>query len=204
MSEHKLKQPIVLMNEFVKFHPTLFKFIHALIHKDKGRLASCLHEKGTFSVFTANRKSEVKNKVDFLQWFIPRMLSADLEKIALDQCVLCKLGNETLIINDGSFPVRTDRIYEKDKLGLVLSYKEELIFGIGFCVNFKYDSNSFLWQKQAQERMLLHPNYWKETTEVMGMNDASLVYYMINKEPVEDSDTIIEDLEDEDLESSNF
>jgi hypothetical protein len=71
----------------------------------------------------------------------------------IDQCLYCRIGNPVIILENGKFPVFTKKDWEKEKCGLMLEFKDNLISGITFCFLFLHTDNPYLFEKKCRRHI---------------------------------------------------
>lgn len=120
------------------------------------RLTDLLSEDGEFNIKADNNDALKGNKTDFINWLQIKIdeylfVNDDTEKLdyTIDQCLHCKIGNPVIIFENGTFPVRTEDLSQREKCGLMLEFKDCLICGITFCYLFLKTDNLFLFENEC-------------------------------------------------------
>jgi hypothetical protein len=112
-----------------------------------------LVENGEFSIQDEKEEIVLTNKVNFLNWlsgYFDEFLFVNEDRTKLiyiiDQCLHCRIGNPVIIFENGRFPVFTRSLGDREKIGLMLEFKDNLISDISFCGLFVRTDNPFLFE----------------------------------------------------------
>jgi hypothetical protein len=128
----------------------------AIASFDTAKVAELLKDDGEYSI--QDEKNEVISayKADFLNWLqkcLDEYLFVNEDKIRLnyiiDRCLYCRIGNPVIIFENGRFPVFTRELWEKEKCGLMLEFKDNLISDISFCFMFAKTDNPYLFENRC-------------------------------------------------------
>lgn len=110
------------------------------------RLSELLSEDGEFNIKNENNETLIGNNADFINWLQIKIdeylfVNYDTERLyyTIDQCLHCKPGNPVIILENGTFPVRTKDPWQREKCGLMIEFKDSLICGLTFCYLFLKD-----------------------------------------------------------------
>ena len=120
------------------------------------KVADLLSEIGEYGIQDEKEESVIGNKSEFLKWLgdcIDEFLfvNEDLDQLeyTIDQCLHCRIGNPVIIFENGRFPVFTRSLGDREKIGLMLEFKDNLISDISFCGLFLRTDNPFLFEKRC-------------------------------------------------------
>jgi hypothetical protein len=115
----------------------------AIVSFDIIKVADLLKDDGEFCVQDEKNEIVPTNKVNFLNCLercFDAYLSVNEEttrlNYSIDRCLYCKIGNPVLIFENGRFPVFTRELWEKEKCGLMLEFRDNLFSDISFCFMF--------------------------------------------------------------------
>jgi hypothetical protein len=116
-----------------------------------------LLDNGEFEILDDKNETKTENKVEFINWLKAcfekyAVINEDFKKLeyTIDQCLHCKIGNPVILLNNGRFPVFTKDAWEREKIGLMLEFKDEMISGITFCGVFLETDNPFHFEKHCK------------------------------------------------------
>ena len=120
------------------------------------KVADLLSEIGEYGIQDEKEESVIGNKSEFLKWLgdcIDEFLfvNGDRDRLeyTIDQCLHCRIGNPVIIFENGRFPVFTRSLGDREKIGLMLEFKDNLISDISFCGLFLRTDNPFLFEKRC-------------------------------------------------------
>jgi len=120
------------------------------------KAADLLSEKGEYWIQNGKEESVIGNKSEFLKWLADCIdeflfVNEDLDQLeyTIDQCLHCRIGNPVIIFENGRFPVFTRSLGDREKIGLMLEFKDNLISDISFCGLFLRTDNPFLFEKKC-------------------------------------------------------
>jgi hypothetical protein len=130
----------------IEKHPTVQKFIHAIMTQDVELVKSCLVKKGRFNIQDKKLKTQDRKIRGFMNWFGPRLKNSKIQHIKFDQCLHCKIGNTVIIINNGGFPREIKDRSERSKTGLMIEIEDDLISTIQFCYVFLKTENKYKFE----------------------------------------------------------
>ena len=121
-----------------------------------GNVENLLSEKGEFQILDDKDETIISNKNGFITWLnncFVEFTSANEDQTQLDytidQCLHCRVGNPVIIINNGRFPVFTRNSWDREKIGLMLEFNDEMISDITFCGFFLKTDNPFHFEKEC-------------------------------------------------------
>jgi hypothetical protein len=123
---------------------------------DITKVAKLLSEKGEFQIQNENEERIEANKPDFLKWLsdcIDEFLFVNEDRTRLeftiDQCLYCRIGNPVIIFENGRFPVFSRDLGDREKCGLMVEFKDNLVSDISFCYLFVKTDNQYLFEKKC-------------------------------------------------------
>lgn len=118
-----------------------------------------LSENGEFQILDDKDETIISKKDGFIKWlnycfdeFTLANEDCDQLDYTIDQCLHCRVGNPVIIFKNGRFPVFTRNSWEREKIGLMLEFDDNLISGITFCGFFLQTDNPFLFEKECARR----------------------------------------------------
>ena len=124
------------------------------------KVAELLSVDGEYCIQDEKEKAIIANKTNFLTWLsncFDKYLSAndDCDRLnyIIDKCSYCRIGNPVIIFENGKFPVFTRNSWEKEKCGLMLEFKGNLVSDISFCYLFLTTDNLFLFEKKCKRHL---------------------------------------------------
>jgi hypothetical protein len=122
-------------------------------------VGNLLLDNGEFQILDDKDETIISNKNGFILWLKCcfdeyTSVNEDHKQLdyTIDQCLHCRVGNPVIIIDNGRFPVFTRNSWDREKIGLMLEFKEELISDITFCGFFLQTDNPFLFEKECARR----------------------------------------------------
>lgn len=120
------------------------------------KVADLLSENGEYHIQDEKDEIILSNKVNFLKWLgdcIDEFLFVNEDRTKLnyiiDQCLHCRIGNPVIIFENGRFPVFTRDLSQREKCGLMLEFKCNLVSDISLCFLFLKTDNPFLFEKRC-------------------------------------------------------
>jgi hypothetical protein len=127
---------------------------------DITKVADFLKDDGEYYIQDEKNEIVLTNKVNFLNWLkdcLDEFLFVNEDRTKLnyyvDQCLYCRIGNPVIIFENGRFPVFTRELWEKEKCGLMLEFRDNLISDISFCFMFAKTDNPYLFEKECRRRL---------------------------------------------------
>lgn len=128
----------------------------AIAQFDITKVADLLKDGGEYSIQDEKNVIVHTTKDRFLIWLercFDEYLSVNEETTRLnyyiDQCLYCRIGNPVIIFENGRFPVFTRELWEKEKCGLMLEFRDNLVSDISFCFMFATTDNPYLIEKKC-------------------------------------------------------
>ena len=128
---------------------------NAIASLDINKVADLLKEDGAYSIQDEKDEVVFANKSNFLKWlmeFFDEFLIVNEDRTQLnyviDKCSYCRIGNPVLIFENGRFPIFTRKLWEREKCGLMLEFKDNLVSDISFCFLFLSTDNPYLFEKR--------------------------------------------------------
>lgn len=119
-------------------------------------VGNLLSENGEFQILDDKDETIISNKNGFVRWLKDcfdeyTTVNEDCKKLeyTIDQCLHCRVGNPVIIIGNGRFPVFTRNSWDREKIGLMLEFKDEMISDITFCGLFLQTDNPFHFEKEC-------------------------------------------------------
>lgn len=129
---------------------------NAIASFDIAKVADLLEENGEYSIQDEKDEIVPSNKTNFLIWLggcFDEFLFVNEDRASLnyiiDKCLYCRIGNPVIIFENGRFPVFSRDLWEKEKCGLMLEFKDNLISDISFCFMFVKSDNPYLFEKKC-------------------------------------------------------
>jgi hypothetical protein len=129
---------------------------NAIAPFDINKVADLLKEDGEYSIQDEKDEIGFANKANFLKWLsscIDEFLFVNEDRSQLnydiDKCSYCRIGNPVLIFENGRFPVFTRKLWEREKCGLMLEFKDNLVSDISFCWLFLTTENPYLFEMKC-------------------------------------------------------
>lgn len=123
---------------------------------DITKVADLLSENGEYQIQNEKEERIETNKPDFLKWLsdcIDEFLFVNEDRTRLeytiDQCLYCRIGNPVIIFENGRFPVFSRGLGDREKCGLMLEFKDNLVSDISFCYLFMKTDNPYLFEKRC-------------------------------------------------------
>jgi hypothetical protein len=120
------------------------------------KVADLLSENGDYQIQDDKEERIGANKSDFLKWLsdcIDEFLFVNEDRTKLeytiDQCLYCRIGNPVIIFENGRFPVFSRDLGDREKCGLMLEFKDNLVSDISFCFMFVKTDNPYLFEKRC-------------------------------------------------------
>ena len=118
-----------------------------------------LSENGEFQILNDKDETIIRKKSDFITWLnncFDEFMQANEDRNQLeytvDSCLHCRIGNPVIIFENGRFPVFTRKSWEREKIGLMLEFGDNLICGITFCGVFLKTDNPFHFETECARR----------------------------------------------------
>lgn len=119
----------------------------AFINRDIKKIQYLLSDDGTYEIQSQRLNTLIVNKKRFIAWIKKRMKQEEKKlTITMDICMLCSIGANVLMINDGSFPRRLKDSSERSKTGLMVESSKGLITQIKFCYSFLKTENKNVFE----------------------------------------------------------
>lgn len=122
-------------------------------------VGNLLTDNGEFQILDEKDETIICKKDEFLKWLnncFDEFISANEDRthldFTIDQCLHCRVGNPVIIIDNGRFPVFTRNSWDREKIGLMLEFKDEMISDITFCGFFLRTDNPFHFEKECARR----------------------------------------------------
>jgi hypothetical protein len=123
------------------------------------KVADLLSENGEYQIQNDKEERINASKSDFLKWLsdcIDEFLFVNEDRTRLeytiDQCLYCRIGNPVIIFESGRFPVFSRNLWDSEKCGLMLEFKDNLVSDISFCFMFVKTDNPYLFEKECPRR----------------------------------------------------
>ena len=130
---------------------------NAVASFDIGKINELLSDDGEYCIQDEKDKTVLANKASFINWLsncFDDFLSAnvDCERLnyIVDRCSYCRIGNPVIIFENGKFPVFTRNSWEREKCGLMLEFKDNLVSNISFCYLFLTTDNFYHFEKKCK------------------------------------------------------
>jgi hypothetical protein len=131
-------------------------FAEAITTFDKTKVADLLSENGEYQIQNEKEERIEANKPDFLKWLsdcIDEFLFVNGDRTRLeysiDQCLYCRIGNPVILFENGRSPVFSRGMGDREKFGLMLEFKDNLVSDISFCYLFMKTDNPYLFEKRC-------------------------------------------------------
>lgn len=125
------------------------------------KVAELLSEKGEYCTLDEKTETVIVGKASFIDWlskcFASFLSTAEGKgnlKYTIDQCLHCRIGNPVIIFENGTFPIKTMTLADREKCGLMLEFDDNLVCGITFCFVFLHTENPFLFERKKCSRHL--------------------------------------------------
>lgn len=124
------------------------KFANALAHYRVDMIEPLLTE-GEYNYYDIDgeevEEGDMQGMVEYLKRVCEPLLFTATKPVTIeyDQCLFCKVGNPVVLFNGGTFPHEPTEFYERQKYGLMLEFKDDLISGITFCGAFLQADNKY-------------------------------------------------------------
>jgi hypothetical protein len=125
------------------------KFAKALAHYRVDMIEQLLSEDGEYNYYDIDGEEEEEGDkqgmIEYLKRVCEPLLftASEPATVEYDQCLFCKVGNPVVLFNGGTFPHNPIEFYERNKQGLMLEFKDDLICGITFCGTFIKTENDY-------------------------------------------------------------
>jgi hypothetical protein len=123
---------------------------------DITKVAELLSEDGEFQIQDDKEERITANKSDFLKWLSDcidefQFVNEDRKRLeyTIDQYLYCRIGNPVIIFENGRFPVFSRSLGDREKCGLMLEFKDNLVSDISFCYLFMKTDNLYLFEKRC-------------------------------------------------------
>lgn len=124
------------------------------------KVAELLSENGEYCIQDEKDEPVLANKTNFINWLsncFNEYLSAnddsDRLNYIVDRCSYCRIGNPVIIFENGKFPVFNRNLGNREKCGLMLEFKGNLVSDISFCYLFLTTDNPFLFEKKCKRHI---------------------------------------------------
>lgn len=130
----------------IKTKDISIEFANAVMLKEINLIENLLSDTGSFNIQDFELETQDANKEQFIKWFVQKLESATIDKVAFDQCLHCIIGNKVILFNDGKFPRVIKDVSERSKTGLMLEIEEDKIVGINFCYVFAKTENLYQFE----------------------------------------------------------
>jgi hypothetical protein len=72
----------------------------------------------------------------------------------IDRCLYCWIGNPVIIFENGRYPVFTRNSWEREKCGLMLEFKDNLVSDISLFFMFVDTDNPYLFEMRRSRLSL--------------------------------------------------
>jgi hypothetical protein len=122
-------------------------------------VGNLLLDNGEFQILDEKDETIISNKDGFIFWLkncfdVYTSVNEDINQLnyTIDQCLHCRVGNPVIIMDNGRFPVFTRNSCDREKIGLMLEFKDEMISDITFCGFFLKTDNPFHFEKECASR----------------------------------------------------
>lgn len=119
-------------------------------------VGNLLLDNGEFQILDDKDETIISDKAGFILWLMKCFdeyisVNEDCKRLdyIIDQCLHCKVGNPVIIIDNGRFPVFTRNSWDREKIGLMLEFKNKMISDITFCGFFLKTDNPFQFEKRC-------------------------------------------------------
>jgi hypothetical protein len=129
----------------------------AIAQFDITKVADLLKDDGEYSIQDEKNEIVPTNKGSFLNWLGSCLdefsfVNEDITRLDyfIDQCLYCRIGNPVIIFENGRFPVFTRELWEKEKCGLMLEFRDDLVSDISFCFMFANTDNPYLFERECR------------------------------------------------------
>ena len=133
---------------------------NAIASFDISKVADLLKEDGEYSIQDEKEEIIFANKANFLKWLSCRFdeflfLNEDRSQLNydIDKCSYCRIGNPVLIFENGRFPVFSRKPWEREKCGLMLEFRNNLVSDISFCWLFLTTENPYLFENKCSRHL---------------------------------------------------
>lgn len=133
---------------------------NAIATFDIAKVAEQLSDHGEYCIQDGKEETVLANKTTFLAWLsncFDEYLSANEDCLSLnyivDRCSYCRIGNPVIIFENGKFPVYTTKPWHREKCGLMLEFKDNLVSDISFCYLFLTSDNQYHFENKCKKHL---------------------------------------------------
>jgi hypothetical protein len=136
------------------------KLANAIASFDIAKIDELLSDDGEYCIQDEKDVTVLTNKTNFINWlsscfddFLSANDDCDRLNYIIDKCSYCRIGNPVIIFENGKFPVITRNSWEREKCGLMLEFKDNLVSDISFCYLFITTDNLYHFEKKCKRHL---------------------------------------------------
>lgn len=119
-------------------------YTDSLVLKDIETIEHLLDEDGVFEIHNTEFEVINSNKYEYLSFLKNLLQENEILSVDYDICLRCKTGNQVVLLNNGTFPLKPNFSWDLEKTGLMFDIKDEKIVLIKYCYQFLHKDNNEL------------------------------------------------------------